>query len=158
MVLEFLEFEYSIAYMVLKFKEHEYCQHKTRALNLEFKVAFLIKRIPTQPLPRWPILVELEYHGKLEFEELEFLNCGTLLYIFETVVDPKIFCKKVVFVNDPKTMAQAWLIYKQTNMNELFINLIPVIHDRLDSFIALVRLNDESYIYATIILMTQIFS
>ena len=39
-------------------------------------------------------------------------------------------------------------------MNEL----TPIIHDRLDSFTALVRLNDESYIYAIIILTTQIFS
>ena len=44
MVLEFLELEYSIDNMVLKFKEHEYYQHKTWALNLEFKVAFLIKK------------------------------------------------------------------------------------------------------------------
>ena len=38
-------------------------------------------------------------------------------------------------------------------MNEL----TPVIHDRLDSFMALVRLNDESYIYAIIILTKQFF-
>ena len=102
--------------------------------------------------------MELEYHWKLEYEELEFLNSCLLLYISETLVDPKIFCKKVVFVNKPKTMAQAWPIYKQINMNELFIKPTPVIHDWLGSFTALVRLNDESYIYATIILMAQIFS
>ena len=56
--------------------------------------------------------MELKYHEKLKFEELEFLNSGTLIYISETVVDPKIFCKNVVFVNEPKTMAQAWFIYK----------------------------------------------
>ena len=50
-------------------------------------------------------------------------------------------------------------INKQTNMHELFIELTAVIHDRFDSFTALMmRPNDESYTYATIILMTQIFS
>ena len=56
--------------------------------------------------------MELEYHEKLKFEELKFLNSDTLLYISEIVVDPKIFYKNVVFVNEPKTMAQAWFIYK----------------------------------------------
>ena len=34
----------------------------------------------------------------------------------------KFFCSGLAFLsNKPKTKAQAWLIYKQTNMNELFI-------------------------------------
>ena len=40
--------------------------------------------------------MELEYHEKLKFEELKFLNSDTLLYISEIVVDPKIFYKNVV--------------------------------------------------------------
>ena len=80
-----------------------------------------------------------------------------MLYISETLVDPKIFCKKVVFINESKTNAQAWPIYKQTNMNEIFIEPPSVIHDWLGSFTALVRLNDESYIHAIIILTTNFF-
>lgn len=42
-----------------------------------------LKDIQAQPLPRWQIFVELE-----------FLNSGKLLYIFETVVDPHIYWGK----------------------------------------------------------------
>ena len=55
-----------------------------------------------QPLPWTQILVELKFlelklHGKLEFEELEFLNSGRSLYILETMVDCNIFWQIVVF-------------------------------------------------------------
>ena len=59
-------------------------------------------KISRQPLPWTQILVELKFlelklHGKLEFEELEFLNSGRSLYILETVVDCNIFWQIVVF-------------------------------------------------------------
>ena len=55
-----------------------------------------------QPLPWTQILVELKFlelklHGKLEFEELEFLNSDRSLYILETMVDCNIFWQIVVF-------------------------------------------------------------
>ena len=37
--------------------------------------------------------------------------------------------QKCGIVNKLKTKAQIWLIYKQTNMNELFIESTAVIHD-----------------------------
>ena len=38
----------------------------------------------------------------------------------------KFFCSGLACLsNKPKTKAQAWLIYKQTNMNELFIKSSP---------------------------------
>ena len=46
------------------------------------------------------------------------------------------FLGSTCLLNKPKTKAQAWIIYKQMNMNELFIKLNPVIHERLGSFTA----------------------
>ena len=38
----------------------------------------------------------------------------------------KFFCLSLAcLLNKPKTNAQAWLIYKQTNINKVFIELDP---------------------------------
>ena len=43
--------------------------------------------------------------------------------VHEFVQKQFFFLSSACLSNKPKTKAQAWLIYKQTNMNELFIKL-----------------------------------
>ena len=57
-------------------------------------MVFLIKKILAHPVLRWQISKELMYRKKLEFLKLKFLNNVRLLYIFEIVVDCKIFLQK----------------------------------------------------------------
>ena len=50
----------------------------------------------------------------------------------------KYFCLGTAcLLNEPKTKAQTWLIYKQTNINEFFIEPSLSCHGRLGSFVAL---------------------
>ena len=41
--------------------------------------------------------MKLEYHEKLNIAKLEYPKSGKSLYIFETVVDCNIVCKKILF-------------------------------------------------------------
>ena len=43
-----------------------------------------------------PEFVKLELHGKLEFHKLKFKKNGRFLIISQTVIDPYIFCQRVV--------------------------------------------------------------
>ena len=41
--------------------------------------------------------IELEYHGKLDFDKIKFQKSGRLLNISQIVVDPYIFSQIVVY-------------------------------------------------------------
>ena len=50
MVLKFLELVYCVVYMVLSLRNTSTVNTKLELPHLEFKVAFLIKKIPAHPL------------------------------------------------------------------------------------------------------------
>ena len=54
------------------------------------------------------------------------LNYFVSNLIAHELIHKQIFClDSACLLNKPKTKAQAWFIYKQTNMNELFIKSSP---------------------------------
>ena len=54
------------------------------------------------------------------------LNCCLSSLITHELVREQIFCLgSACLLNELKNKAQAWLIYKQTNMNKLFIEPSP---------------------------------
>ena len=67
-------------------------------------------------MPQWQILIELEFHNKLEFEEFKFLNSGKSLYISETVINCNIFCQIIVLGHfGPKTCRPKTYLNLKTN-------------------------------------------
>ena len=64
------------------------------------------------------------------------MSLSLACFVSSPIVHNFFFLGSTCLLNKPKTKAQAWIIYKQMNMNELFIKLNPVIHERLGSFTA----------------------
>ena len=53
-----------------------------------------------------------------------YLNCCVSSLITHELIREQIFLLgSACLLNDPKTKAQAWLVYKQININKLFIEL-----------------------------------
>ena len=64
------------------------------------------------------------------------MSLSLACFVSSPIVHKFFFLGSTCLLNKPKTKAQAWIIYKQMNMNELFIKLNPVIHERLTAYLS----------------------